>query len=131
MHLNKHIIIEKTFTCSRCQYRAKTKGSYDAHMRTHTGEKPFTCTLCDYRSAHSSTLQAHMITHTGEKPFSCDICGRKFARSDEKKRHSKVHIKQRVKKERLAAAAQSMPNTNTLNCPTWGHDSLNIPMTQY
>ena len=46
---------------------------------------------------------------------SCDTCGRKFARSDEKKRHAKVHLKQRIKKEKLNQNNNNNNNSNNNN----------------
>lgn len=47
------------------------------------------------------------------QPFSCDICGRKFARSDEKKRHAKVHLKQKIKREKSSASSSGGGGGNT------------------
>ncbi|XP_067935932.1 early growth response protein 3-like [Watersipora subatra] len=120
---------ERPYPCpmETCERRFSRSDELTRHIRIHTGQKPFQCKICMRAFSRSDHLTTHVRTHTGEKPFSCDVCGRKFARSDEKKRHSKVHIKQRVKKERLAAAAQSIP-CSTSDCSMWSHDSVNLPM---
>lgn len=121
---------ERPYACpmDTCERRFSRSDELTRHIRIHTGQKPFQCKICLRAFSRSDHLTTHVRTHTGEKPFSCDVCGRKFARSDEKKRHSKVHIKQKVKKERLAAAAHSMPTTSSIDCAMWTHNSLNIPM---
>ena len=86
-HLNKHLIGDRTYTCSSCSYRTKTKGSFDSHMRTHTGEKPYGCSYCSYRSAQRVHLKIHLRTHTGEKPFACPYCPYHASQNSSLKRH--------------------------------------------
>lgn len=86
-HIAKHVLVEKTYTCSLCSYRSKTKGSYDAHMRTHTGEKPYACSYCPYRSSQRVHLKIHVRTHTGEKPFACPNCPYQATQNSSLKRH--------------------------------------------
>ena len=122
---------ERPYACpvETCERRFSRSDELTRHIRIHTGQKPFQCKICLRAFSRSDHLTTHVRTHTGEKPFSCDVCGRKFARSDEKKRHSKVHIKQRVKKERLAAAQNNL-DPMALNCSSWPHNSMSIPMQQ-
>ncbi|XP_044028253.1 zinc finger protein 569-like [Siniperca chuatsi] len=83
--------VKKSFSCSDCEKRFRTKRKRMEHMRTHTGEKPFSCSECDKRFRIKEQLQRHMRTHTGEKPFSCSECGHGFSRKDNMTQHMAVH----------------------------------------
>ena len=118
-HIAKHILADKTYTCPMCSYRSKTKGSYDAHMRTHTGEKPYACSFCPYRSSQRVHLKIHVRTHTGEKPFACPNCPYQATQNSSLKRHIQTQhpvtprISRRYNKYALVTQSASPASSST------------------
>src|SRR6185369_15629642 len=50
----------KPFGCSFCGKRFPDMGTYDIHMRSHTGEKPYACPSCPQRYRTKSNLTRHI-----------------------------------------------------------------------
>lgn len=70
----------RSFPCSICEMRFKTRRNFIVHMKTHTGDKRYRCTFgtCNQRFIQSFDLTMHMRRHTGEKPYRCERCGEGF-----------------------------------------------------
>lgn len=123
-HVSKHFLAEKSFTCPLCSYRSKTKGCFDAHMRTHTGEKPYACSYCPYRSSQRVHLKIHVRTHTGEKPFACPSCPYQATQNSSLKRHIQTQhpvvprVSRRYNRYMSAAARSSSMASLPLSGPT-------------
>ena len=61
--------IDKSFSCSKCPYKAARKKLLNLHMRSHSIEKPFLCDLCPSKFSRKDNFNIHMILH--------EICGEK------------------------------------------------------
>ena len=59
----------KVHICAVCSYETEIKGSFEVHMRTHTGVKPYACNKCTFRAAQKGNLTRHILRHTGDKEF--------------------------------------------------------------
>ena len=79
------------YKCSRCKYKTKHSGNFEAHKRTHTGEKPYKCDVCKKGFSQSSNLKSHKRIHSGEKPYKCDVCKKGFSKSNNLKTHKRTH----------------------------------------
>lgn len=92
--LKQHILVvhtadSKKFVCDYCGKRFPTKGRYNEHVRTHTGEKPLICEVCNKGFNSYGILNVHKRTHTGERPFKCNICGKSFIKNHGLTQHNK------------------------------------------
>lgn len=47
-HLTVHCK-ERRYTCTKCQFSARTISHLKRHARLHTGSKPFSCPHCSYK----------------------------------------------------------------------------------
>ncbi|XP_046407539.1 zinc finger protein 436-like [Ischnura elegans] len=82
----------RPYSCSVCAKCFTHKGSFDRHVRTHTGERPFPCDACEKSFATKSTLVTHIRTHTGEKPYSCYECKKSFSNRSHLVSHVRTHL---------------------------------------
>ncbi|KAF6033279.1 hypothetical protein EB796_008412 [Bugula neritina] len=53
-------------SCSECGHRFCTEHVLSNHISIHKDEKSFQCSRCDYKCNQKSSLAKHMLTHTGE-----------------------------------------------------------------
>ena len=80
--------IEKSFDCSMCDAKFKTKGNLNKHFSEIHGKK-FKCSKCPKSFEGKKRLILHMeAVHEKKKPFQCSICPIKFVT----KSHLKLHI---------------------------------------
>ena len=82
---------KKPYQCTECQKGFATKGDFDYHMLSHTGERPHICTHCDKSFKTNWYLTLHKRIHSGERPFSCKTCGKTFRWKTDLKHHNQVH----------------------------------------
>ena len=79
-NFNIHILTpsgEKLFDCKHCGKCYKTTSSLNSHLHTHYGVKPHNCEeLC----SHLEGLEEQQLIHTDTEPYCCDMCSRKFRR---------------------------------------------------
>lgn len=74
----------RSFVCTRCDKRFKTKFGLRHHMKIHRQEwnSKFSCTYenCEMKFTNAETRTQHISDcHTHEYPFICNICNSKFA----------------------------------------------------
>lgn len=84
-----HTVDSKKYVCDFCGKSFPTKGRYNEHVRTHTGEKPLICKVCNKGFNSYGILNVHKRTHTGERPFKCKICGKSFIKNHGLTQHNK------------------------------------------
>ncbi|XP_069047993.1 zinc finger protein 628-like isoform X2 [Lepisosteus oculatus] len=80
-----------TYACAFCEKIFRTKGHFQQHERTHTGERPYTCPLCGKSFTRNTILKDHQRRHRGERPFACDTCGKSFVVKKYLQQHRLVH----------------------------------------
>ncbi|XP_031620461.1 zinc finger protein 37 homolog [Contarinia nasturtii] len=80
----------KRFRCRLCEYSSNHMGTYNRHIRTHTGEKPYQCDICRKEFPRMDTLKNHKFTHTKQNPFHCRGCRQGFSEKAKKDAHEKV-----------------------------------------
>ncbi|GMR56664.1 hypothetical protein PMAYCL1PPCAC_26859, partial [Pristionchus mayeri] len=78
---------EKSFECTECGKKVKTKQILSDHMRIHGGEKPYTCPYCTYSANTRPTLYSHIRCIHKIQPFACITCNMQFARQVSLKAH--------------------------------------------
>ena len=72
-HMRIHIPINKQFSCTYCEYVAKTKTLLLNHNLNHFNLKLFKCEQCNYKAINKKLLTAHLKTHKNDK-FKCFNC---------------------------------------------------------
>ena len=84
----------KQFSCSVCDYTAKTEATVNRHSQGVHSEKNtdlLACSLCEYRTSWTVVLKRHMNNHSSEKKYKCDSCPYATRQSDVLKQHKKIH----------------------------------------
>ena len=69
-----HLDTTRTYLCTVCHIRYKSRHNLNMHNKTHTGENVYSCTQCEKRFSSQSNLYCHMNIHTGE--YKCTECGK-------------------------------------------------------
>lgn len=63
------------FQCEYCNRIYPNKYTFEAHLRSHTGDHPYQCGQCKSKFARATTLRTHMISvHQQERPYRCTEC---------------------------------------------------------
>lgn len=111
------------YICELCGTHARSKVSFERHIRKHTGERPFACEyvfhlrdvhifafitildqleypitfdrVCTARFLSAGELRAHGFTHTGERPFPCRFCDRRYISYMGRLKHERMHTNER------------------------------------
>lgn len=72
---------KEPFTCSSCEFRTGSFGTFCEHQRFHKNGKPFTCNYdgCDFETVWISSMRDHeAVKHLKAGKFKCHICCRGF-----------------------------------------------------
>lgn len=111
------------YICELCGTHARSKVSFERHIRKHTGERPFACEyvfhlrivhifaliivldqleypitfdrVCTARFLSAGELRAHGLSHTGERPFPCRFCDRRYISYMGRLKHERTHTNER------------------------------------
>jgi len=83
------------FCCEHCGRMFAHEASYNAHLKTHTGEKPFQCTQCGRGFADLSNMKRHLSSHTSQKNYTCNHCFKRFRLKASLIPHYRVHTGER------------------------------------
>lgn len=82
--------------CKFCNKKFRSRKSYWAHVRMHSGEKSYTCHICGKQFVQGGSLYYHLKhVHDGVKNHTCDICGRSFAMKTAMEDHRRIHTGER------------------------------------
>ena len=55
---------ETTLICNQCEFTSSQVGTFETHLKTHSGEKSNKCSQCNYASYGASNLKRHLKTHS-------------------------------------------------------------------
>lgn len=82
--------------CKVCNKKFRSRKSYWAHVRMHSGEKSYICHICGKQYFQNGSLYYHLKhMHDGVKNHACDICGRSFAMKTAMEDHRRIHTGER------------------------------------
>jgi KRAB domain-containing zinc finger protein len=84
-------INERTFACSDCHLKFKTKNHLVSHQTIHASndEKPFICDICSKRFSFRFTLKSHIKqAHIKSARYDCPFCDRKYTALNIMKQHA-------------------------------------------
>ncbi|XP_011697067.1 PREDICTED: gastrula zinc finger protein XlCGF7.1-like [Wasmannia auropunctata] len=94
--LKKAACTSPTMVCKFCNKKFRSRKSYWAHVRTHSGEKSYTCHVCGKQFVQGGSLYYHLKhVHDGVKNHTCDLCGRSFAMKTAMEDHRRIHTGER------------------------------------
>ncbi|XP_011878678.1 PREDICTED: uncharacterized protein LOC105567982 [Vollenhovia emeryi] len=92
----KTVCTSPPMVCKFCNKKFRSRKSYWAHIRTHSGEKSYTCHICGKQFVQGGSLYYHLKhVHDGVKNHTCDICGRSFAMKTAMEDHRRIHTGER------------------------------------
>ena len=75
--------------CDLCDYQG-TKQNLKSHKEAiHENKKNWFCKACPFSTYSKGSFQRHMRIHTGEKPYQCQTCHKNFSNHFNAKRHCK------------------------------------------
>lgn len=88
---------DAVFTCKYCDEKFAAKLELTEHVKTHSNEeRPFLCSECGMRFIRNDYLVIHMRRHTGEKPYKCKFCERAFPRATDLTVHERYHTNEKT-----------------------------------
>ena len=87
-------VCQPEFKCSICNFSSNTKWRIGAHMkRTHVNVNVHhECTQCDFTAKMKTTFAAHVAKCKGEKPYTCNKCDFKSSVLGNLYKHSEIHF---------------------------------------
>ena len=65
----------RNYECGYCDFKAKSRGQLDEHLKIHSGEEHSSCDNCDYKTDRKRDFREHKCR--GPKNFPCESCNKK------------------------------------------------------
>ncbi|KAK7023473.1 hypothetical protein SK128_006830 [Halocaridina rubra] len=82
----------RTYSCSECSKKFKSKAAVRNHVKTHSHEVSFDCKDCSKVFFNKYRYKAHVKIHEHrEKSHTCEVCNKSYYTTYQLKSHMKIH----------------------------------------